>query len=129
MIKELFIEKDSFREGSKFYHKQVFFNGMFYIYQVGHSADDSNPWYEIFKRKIVPDVISVEGKLKASETDFHVKYPSNEAFGKWAFCCHDVECISRALHDGHEIDKPIRDIFKDCLNGVDEWLSEAQKGV
>lgn len=122
MIKELFIEKDCIREGDKFHHKQVFNNGKMYIYQVGYGAGDTHPWYEVFKRKIVPDVLNVEGKLKASETDFHVKYPSNESFGRWAFCCHDIECIKRTMKNNPKT-------FDGCMEGLYEWLSEAQKCI
>ena len=118
MIKELFIEKDWQREGDRFHHRQVFNNGKIYIYEVDY-VDSNHPWYEIFKRKIVPDVVKVDGKLKNGE-NYHVKYPSNESFGRWAWCCHDIDCIKRAIKNNKKT-------FDGCLEGIDEWLSEAQK--
>lgn len=92
MVKELFTERKWYREGTTFYHKQVFNNGNVYIYAV--EADDEemkHPYYEVFKRKIIKDMKVIDGKFINSETDFHVKYPSNEDFGKWAKNCVTLE--------------------------------------
>lgn len=119
MIKELFIEKDWHRDGDKFHHRQVFKNGSIYIYEVYYNGS-SKPWYEIFKRKVVADILKIDGKLVRSDSDFHVKYPSNESFGRWAFCCHDKESVQRAINENPNI-------FEGCLEGITGWLSEAQK--
>lgn len=110
MIKELWIERDWHRDGEVFHHRQVFNDGEIYVYEV------NDTYYEIFKRKIIPDVKKVDGKLIKSETDFHVKYPSDEDFGRWAFNCADKESVRRFLKDRNER-------LKDTsYNAIEKWL-------
>ena len=120
MAKELFIEKDWYRDGEKFHHCQVFFDGSIYVYEVSYCGS-KNHWYELFKRKLVNDVKNIDGKLIRSETDFHVKYPSNEDFGKWAFCCHDKESILRFLKDRNE--RLNDSSFNGLLNGSERLIN------
>lgn len=116
MIKELFKHKTATREGCKFTYDQVFFNGKLYIYEVSYYGSNK-PWYEVFKRKLVPNIKNVDGKLVRTD-DEHVKYPPNEAFGKWAWCCHDVECVIKALAEN-------KDALEGCTEGITEWLYNA----
>ena len=107
MIKELFKERKWKREGNIFYHKQVYFDGNVYIYAVDMDDEEmKHPYYEVFKRKIIPDIKVVEGKFVKSNDNFHVKYPGNEDFGKWARNCSTYE---------------------DAMKYVEEWSSEHQK--
>lgn len=110
MIKELWIERNWHRDGGVFNHKQVFNDGGVYVYQV------NNSYYEVFKRKLSPSLLKIDGKLVRSETDFAVRYPTNDDFGKWAFCCHDKESIRRLLNDRNE---RLKD---ESFNALYKWL-------
>lgn len=106
MIKELFTEKKWKREGSVFWHRQVFNGGGVYIYAVSLSEDMRQPYYEVFKRRIVSDIKVVDGKFKRIDDSFHVKYPANEDFGRWAKNCVTLD---------------------DAMEWVRKWSSEPQK--
>lgn len=89
-IKELFLEKEWTRDGTKFYHEQVYNNGNVYIYAIGYKKGE-RLWYEVFKRKVAPYTKNVDGKLVSDNDLGVVKYPSNEAFGHWARNCQTFE--------------------------------------
>lgn len=89
-VKELFREREWTREGTKFYHEQVFNNGKAYIYAVGFKKGEYL-WFEVFKRKVAPNIKNVDGKLVSDNENGVVKYPSNECFGKWARNCQTFE--------------------------------------
>ena len=88
-IKELFIERNWNRDGEKFHHQQILNDGNYYIYEVSYGK--CSKWYEVFKRKIQPDVKFINGKFEKVDDAFHVKYPGNNDFGSWAFCYNDVD--------------------------------------
>ena len=121
MIKELFLQRDWHRDGELFDHRQVFTNGEIYIYEVGYK-NSKNRWYEFFKRKIVPDIEKIDGKLVRSKENFHVKYPGDNDFGFWAFNLVDKEEFIKLFKDHHK--RKIK-TFVGCLNGLETWLTEA----
>lgn len=88
MTKELFRERKWNRDGEVFFHRQVFFNGEVYIYEV---SQGTGKWYEVFKRRERPLLVVEDGKMKKHPTDTKIAYPSNEDFGKWAKNCTDLE--------------------------------------
>lgn len=90
-VRELFAKKKWNRDGSTFYHRQIFANGYAYIYEVDHDETFEHPWYEVFKRKVVEDIEKVDGQFIRSKTNGHVKYPCNEDFGKTAKCCSTIK--------------------------------------
>ena len=96
MVKELFIEKDWHRDGEIFHHKQVYNDGYYYIYEVTYGK--YSKWHEVFKRKLAKDVTKVDGRPMRLDS-LHVKYPSNEDFGNWAFGYNTfdecIECIKK----------------------------------
>lgn len=89
-ITELFNEREWLRQGTKFYHEQVFNNGKAYIYAVGYNKGE-RLWFEVFKRKVVPNITNVNGKIVRLEDKGHVAYPCDNDFGKWARNCTTFE--------------------------------------
>ena len=110
VVKELFLERDWNRDGKVFHHRQVFANGSVYVYEV--SKPCGAVWYEVFKRRIVPDVAQVDGKLTKLDDRGHVKYPSDEDFGRWA-----KNCVSFNIGSDDRFDAGY---------WVDKWSQEAQ---
>lgn len=99
MIKELWKEKRWTREGKTFHHRQVYESEIGYIYEVSHSEDYSYPWYEVFKRKIDNSVKVEDGKLMRDESKKVVRYPSNEEFGRWAYCVDSMEKAMKCIKE------------------------------
>lgn len=60
-----------------------------FIYQI----DDH---YEVFKRELSKKCIDFENRIY-SETDFKVKYPKTNDFGKWAWCTKSLEKAEEIL--------------------------------
>jgi|TARA_R110000796_G_scaffold193473_1_gene309980 hypothetical protein len=57
-----------------------------FIYEV---TGDGKTWYEVFKLKLAPICLDFE-KRTYSDTDFKVKYPKDNDFGIWAWCCNSL---------------------------------------
>ena len=53
-----------------------------FLYEVG--VDGIITHFEVFERKLTPICIDFEKKIY-SETEFKVRYPKAEDFGKWAW--------------------------------------------
>ena len=53
-----------------------------FLYEV--MSDDISRHYEVFERKLTPICIDFANKIY-SETEFKVRYPKAEDFGKWAW--------------------------------------------
>ena len=56
-------------------------------------------FYEVFKKKLVPILISFEERLY-SETDLKYTYPKTENFGEWAFTYNDY---NKAINKFNEL--------------------------
>lgn len=63
-----------------------------YIYACMHEKQDkgTNPYYEVFKRKITPLCIDFDKRIY-SETDYKEVYPNAEKFGTIAWCIWNKE--------------------------------------
>lgn len=58
-----------------------------------------NVYYEVFKyRTGKPHFMSGE------DFDLIEVYPSNDAFGNWAFCCSDLKCVEKVMKTRMGID-------------------------
>lgn len=86
-MKEL--EKEFIGTGSVkgFVFKQIKFNGNVYLYEVNTS---SSIHYEVFERKESKGGTSVIGGVEVT-FEPKVLYPSDNAFGVWAYCCNTIE--------------------------------------
>ena len=82
MIKELEDEFIGISEVSGFKFKKLASTDKGFLYEV--MSDDTSRHYEVFERKITPICIDFENKIY-SETEFKVRYPKAEDFGKWAW--------------------------------------------
>ena len=72
--------------------KQVASSPQAYIYACMHENQDpnTNPYYEVFKRKTVAVCIDFEKRIY-SETEFKEVYPNAEQFGSSAWCIWNKE--------------------------------------
>ena len=63
-----------------------------YIYACMHEKQElnTNPYYEVFKRKNVPVCVDFEKRIY-SETEFKETYPNAEQFGSSAWCIWNKE--------------------------------------
>lgn len=78
------------KRGSTF--KQLHKDERLAIYSVTRlNADDGTPytWYEVFRRLVK------EKDLYHQDT--YEKYPSDEAFGTWAWSCSNKQCVEKML--------------------------------
>lgn len=85
--------KKEFKANGGIIYRQVEKNDRFAIYECTQTFEDGsiNIFYEIFKIKILaPDKFI---------SDVHEKYPSNEDFGNWAWCCSDYGNVVRVFED------------------------------
>lgn len=67
-----------------------------YLYKVTGQDSDSC-YYELFKEKIIKS-----GNIKGQdgidrEYRSRVQYPGDEDFGKWAWCCNDLESVDKIM--------------------------------
>lgn len=51
--------------------------------------DDYSEWYEVFQLKVKQKDIY--------HPDEFEKYPNDEAFGQWAWCCSNEKCVIKVL--------------------------------
>lgn len=86
-VTELWTVKDCGREGEMFHHEQVLKNDYVYVYKVYKPETPRYCWFEVFKRKIIADVIHEGSKIYKSKENGHVAYPGNKDFGRWAKNC------------------------------------------
>lgn len=75
---------------SIFIHKQVYHNNNWYIYKVGPNN------YEVFKERLTNTIKCINGKINKTEQK-KVKYPSDEDFGKWAWCVSDYNTALKII--------------------------------
>lgn len=70
-------------------YEMILNDGKWYIYRC---IDDNvnGTYYEVFKRNIIKHRTCIDGKW-ASTDDTEVRYPSDECFGVWAWCCNTLE--------------------------------------
>lgn len=79
----------------------------FYIYEVIDNTNDvPDTYYEVFSHKI--------GGMHPLSVDYNpdekvVRYPRNEDFGYWAWCCSNWNCVLKVLRQHYDYtDKEIR---------------------
>lgn len=78
---------------------QIYKDNDVVIYKLTRNNADGDgmyTWFEVFKRKVKPQDIYHEDEFE--------KYPSDEAFGNWAWSCSNVECVKKVLNN----------YFKEC---------------
>lgn len=72
---------------------QIYSDGKWYIYEVFAVYDEkrniTHTYYEVFKKKVAPHKIYDNGWKTTGE--MCERYPSNEDFGVWAWCCNTVK--------------------------------------
>ena len=112
IIEELFTTRRWHREGEVFIHTQLYKDDNSYVYEV-RRANGHAKWYEVFKRKLKPKLIVKDGKLSSSKEVYKVRYPSNEDFGRWAFCVPDL-------------DSDKKDDVSSAMYWVNKWSNEAK---
>lgn len=81
------------RDGSKFHNKKVYSDDRIIIYQV------NDLWFEVFKRRVVQKMSYCDGKYCPLEGVGRVVYPGDNAFGSWAWWCHDKSVVKDVLND------------------------------
>lgn len=59
-----------------------------FLYEVFIEGELSH--YEVFEKKLTPICIDFEKRIY-SETDSKVKYPNDNDFGVWAWCCTSLD--------------------------------------
>ena len=65
-----------------------------FLYEVG--VDNIITHFEVFERKLTPICIDFEKKIY-SETEFKVRYPKAEDFGKWAWTYTNKDLVLNKL--------------------------------
>lgn len=92
MTKQLLVE---FKKKGVSY-KQIEKNERYVIYQC---TRDNDTYYEVFKYTVknYPSYFSNGNKYKYAEC-----YPSDEEFGKWAWCCNTMNRV-KAMIDKHNL--------------------------
>lgn len=73
-------------------YKQLYKDSQVVIYRISRPSEDNSKeivWYEVFKpcRK-APDIY---------HDDYYEKYPYDEAFGDWAWCCSNIDVVRKVL--------------------------------
>lgn len=81
-----------FKKGNRTF-TQIYKDDAWYIYEIVAVYDKkrniTHTYYEVFKRKQVKQRIYDNGwKLTG---DMCERYPSDEDFGKWAWCCNSIK--------------------------------------
>ena len=94
MIKELEDEFIGVGDTSKFKFKKLASTDKGFLYEV--MPDDTSRHFEVFERKLTPICINFENKIY-SETEFKVRYPKAEDFGKWAWTFMDRDLALNKL--------------------------------
>lgn len=99
------MEKEFVKWNRKF--KQVLETSNFFMYEVIAYGDK---YYEEFK-KLETKYICQNGKwIKTGKKEY--KYPSNEHFGVWAWCCSNEKCVMKVLKKLQVSESEIS-VFKD----------------
>lgn len=89
-------------------YKQVYVSPLMYIYRVFCQECSAKPYFELFRPKI--------GKPGAIKKDYWQMYPSDDAFGKWAWCSSNLASVRRML---------VKHFPDDTLNGLTDEELEA----
>lgn len=71
-------------------YRQIENEGGVYVYAVHNYEAEQPSYFEIFKRKEIGEK-EIFGRLQPA----HVKYPSDNDFGVWAWCCSDMEQLEK----------------------------------
>lgn len=81
--------------------RQIFKDNRIVVYQVSNKYENGATaiWYEIFKPKV--------HQPNAYHDDEYEKYPSDEDFGKWAWCCSTPKSVEKILKKCFEDVNPI----------------------
>jgi hypothetical protein len=69
--------------------EQVFENETHYIYKRIHAETD---YFEVFRKKLTR---CFDFETKKPTGELKEKYPNDEHFGKWAWCCRSFEGAMR----------------------------------
>lgn len=64
--------------------EQVYEDETNYIYKRIHAETD---YFEVFRKKIIK---CIDFETKTPTGEFKEKYPKDEDFGKWAWCCKSI---------------------------------------
>lgn len=89
-----------------------------YIARQKHIDDDDvSEWFEVFK-------ITIE-KPNAFYDDDWERYPSDSAFGNWAFSCADAGAVAKAIYknfSGHKLNKVFEKYIVDYYSSGGRWI-------
>lgn len=85
------MEKEFVKWNRKF--KQVLETSNFFMYEVIAYGDK---YYEVFKKKLITKNIYQDGKW-VSTGKKEYRYPGDEEFGLWAWCCSNEKCVIKVL--------------------------------
>lgn len=91
------LKKQFTKKGTDF--NQIYKDNDVVIYKLTRNNADGDgmyTWFEVFKYNVRPQDIYHEDEFE--------KYPSDEAFGNWAWSCSNVECVKKVLNN----------YFKEC---------------
>jgi len=84
---QFILKKDTF--------ERVYQDDSFYIYKRNHFTID---YFEVFRRKTIK---CIDFDTKKPTGEIKERYPRDEHFGKWAWCCRSFENAMRYVkHNG-----------------------------
>lgn len=112
------LEKEIRRKGANL--TQIYRDNKLAIYVASqkHLDDDGySEWYEVFK-------ITVLDGDRFRDEEFEL-YPSDSAFGNWAFSCADTGCVAKAIHKnfgGHRLNKAFEKYIVDYYSSGGRWI-------
>jgi len=96
--KELSLEFDGVGQMSNFHFKQIKKTDFGYIYEL---TSENSKHFEVFERREQKEGDTVIGGQKV-HFENKVMYPSNNAFGDWAFAPKSLEVAEKYLHEFYE---------------------------
>ena len=80
------LKKDFTRKGIRY--QQLMKNEQIVLYRCSR-VDGLDTYYEVFKRKVE--------QPNEFHNDEYERYPSDEAFGSWAWCCSNGKSVEKVL--------------------------------
>lgn len=81
----------------KMLYQQIAKTDDYYIYKV---SDGVLEYFEVFKRKLSKIYIKDDKSshlLTPLPNNYKVKYPNDEDFGKWAWCCRTMNRVNKII--------------------------------
>lgn len=84
-------------------YRQIYNDNRWYIYEcISNYAGIKDTYYEVFKRRNEKDRVCKNGVWSFVENQRREMYPTDEAFGEWAWCCNTIDRVYQKMKEKNQ---------------------------